>query len=103
MFDFFSKLLGGEKSSNVAKERLKLVLIHDRNDISPETLESIRIEMIDTLKKYLEIDEHGIEMQLDRQNRSVALVASIPLKTMKRGAPGQPKGQPQKAARGQKK
>lgn len=103
MFDFFSKLLGGEKSRDVAKERLKLVLIHDRNDIAPETLESIRIEMIDTLKKYLEIDERGIEMQLDRQNRSVALIASIPLKTMKRSAPGQVKEQPQKAARGQKK
>lgn len=103
MFDFFSKLLGGEKSGSVAKERLKLVLIHDRNDISPETLESIRVEMIDTLKKYLEIDEQGIEMQLDRQNRSVALVASIPLKTMRRNAPGRLKGQPLKTAREQKK
>lgn len=103
MFDFFSKLLGGEKSGNVAKERLKLVLIHDRNDISPETLENIRVEMIGALKKYLEIDENGIEMQLDRQNRSVALIASIPLKTMKRNAPGQLRGQPQNAARGQKK
>lgn len=103
MFDFFSKLLGGEKSSDVAKERLKLVLIHDRNDIAPETLENIRVEMIDTLKKYLEIDERGIEMQLDRQNRSVALIASIPLKTMKRGATGQAKEHPQKTARGQKK
>lgn len=103
MFDFFSKLLGGEKSGNVAKERLKLVLIHDRNDISPETLESIRVEMIDTLKKYLEIDEKGIEMQLDRQNRSVALIASIPLKTMRRNAASQPAGHPQKTVRGQKK
>lgn len=103
MFDFFSKLLGGEKSGNVAKERLKLVLIHDRNDISPETLESIRVEMIDTLKKYLEIDEKGIEMQLDRQNRSVALIASIPLKTMRRNAAGQSAGHPQKTVRGQKK
>lgn len=101
MFDFFSKLLGGEKSGNVAKERLKLVLIHDRNDITPETLENIRIEMIGALKKYLEIDENGIEMQLDRQNRSVALIASIPLKTMKRNVSGQPR-QPQKTARGQR-
>ncbi|MDL2297951.1 cell division topological specificity factor MinE [Synergistaceae bacterium OttesenSCG-928-D05] len=91
MFDFFSKLFGREKSSNIAKERLQLVLIHDRNDISPETLEHIRVDMIKTLKKYLEIDEKGIEMELERKNRSVALVANIPLKTMNRPLRGQKK------------
>lgn len=103
MFDFFAKLLGGGKSSNVAKERLKLVLIHDRNDIAPDTLENIKIEMINILKKYLEIDETGIEMQLDKQNSSVALVANIPLKNMKRHIRGQAKTEPQKAVRGKKK
>lgn len=83
VFDFFSKFFGVEKSGNVAKERLKLVLIHDRNDISPEVLEHIKVDMILTLKKYLEIDESGIDMQLDRQSRSVALVANIPLKSIR--------------------
>lgn len=103
MFDFFARLFCGEKSGSVAKERLKLVLIHDRNDIAPETLDCIKIEMIDILKKYLEIDEKGIEMQLDKKKDSVALVANIPLKTMRRKVSGQAKGQPRKAARGQKK
>lgn len=103
MFDFFSKLLGGEKSGDVARERLKLVLIHDRNDIAPDTLENIKIEMINILKKYLEIDETGIEMQLDKQNRSVALVASIPLKNMKRNMRGQVAAEQQKAVKGKKK
>lgn len=103
MFDFFSRFFGGEKSGNVAKERLKLVLIHDRNDIAPETLDNIKADMIGILKKYLEIDEQGIEMQLDRQSSSVALVASIPLKTLRRQADGQGRKQPRKAARGQKK
>lgn len=102
MFDFFSKLLGGGKSSSVAKERLKLVLIHDRNDIAPDTLENIKVEMIGILKKYLEIDETGIEMQLDKQNSSVALVANIPLKNMKRHVRGKAKEEPQKAVRGKK-
>lgn len=88
MFDFFSKIFGKEKSGSVAKERLQLVLIHDRNDISPEMLEYIKVDMILALKKYLEIDESGIDMQLDRQNRSVALIANIPLKNVKRRVHG---------------
>lgn len=93
MFDFLSKLFHKEGSGVVAKERLKLVLIHDRNDISPETLDNIKTDIILTLKKYLEIDEGGIEVLLDKQDRSVALVANVPLKTMARP----------KAKRGQKK
>lgn len=99
MFHFLSKLFGSENSGNVAKERLKLVLIHDRNDIAPETLENIKIEMIKVLKKYLEIDEQKIDMQLEKQSRSVALVANIPLKNIRRPAGNPPAG----AAKRQKK
>ena len=84
MFSFLTKLFGGDKSGNVAKERLQLVLIHDRNDISPETLNALKIEMIATIKKYLEIDDGGIEIELNKENSSVALLASIPLKNIHR-------------------
>ncbi|NLX75240.1 MAG: cell division topological specificity factor MinE [Synergistaceae bacterium] len=91
MLDFVARLFKAERSKNVAKERLQLVLIHDRNDISPEILNSLRIEMIATIKKYLEIDENGIEIELDKADRSVALVANIPLKTMNRKIRGRVK------------
>lgn len=90
MFDFLSKLFGRQKSGGVAKERLQLVLIHDRNDIAPDVLENIKVEIISALKKYLEIDENEIDMHLDKQNRSVALVANIPLKHIKRGRGKEP-------------
>lgn len=86
MFDFLGKFFKSDKSGNVAKERLQLVLIHDRNDISPETLNALKVEMIQTIKKYLEIDENGIEIELNKEDRSVALVASIPLLNMHRSA-----------------
>lgn len=86
MFDCFSKFFKAEKSGEIAKERLRLVLIHDRNDISPEVLNSLRCDMIAVIKKYLEIEESGIEIELNRENSSVALVASIPLKNMHRNA-----------------
>ena len=88
MFDFLSKMFNKEKSGSVAKERLQLVLIHDRNDIAPETLNALRVEMIQTIKKYLDIDEGGIEIELNREDRSVALVASIPLKNLERRTRG---------------
>jgi cell division topological specificity factor len=91
MFEFLSRLFSGGKSGEVAKERLQLVLIHDRNDISPETLEKIKVEMVRLLKKYLEIDEKGINMNLERRNRSVALVADIPLKSSQRPVRGRKK------------
>lgn len=84
MFSFLSKIFGGEKSGNVAKERLQLVLIHDRNDISPEVLNALRVEMIATIKKYLEIDDAGIEIELSNENSSVALLANIPLRNLHR-------------------
>ena len=91
MFDFLSKLFKSDKSGNVAKERLQLVLIHDRNDISPEVLNALKIEMIQTIKKYLEIDEGGIEIELNKEDRSVALVASSPLLNMHRSTRGKSK------------
>ena len=91
MFDFLSKLFKSDKSGNVAKERLQLVLIHDRNDISPEVLNALKIEMIQTIKKYLEIDEGGLEIELNKEDRSVALVASIPLLNMHRSTRGKSK------------
>lgn len=91
MFEFLSRLFSGGKSKEVAKERLQLVLIHDRNDIAPEKLEALKVDMVKLLKKYLDIDEKGIDMNLERRNRSVALVANIPLKSSQRPVRGRKK------------
>jgi cell division topological specificity factor len=61
------------------------VLIHDRTDISPKLLESLRMEMIALLKKYMDIDESNIDISLDHGSRSVALVANVPVLRVKRG------------------
>ena len=90
---FLSRLLGKEPSGNTAKERLQLVLIHDRSDISRETMENLRQDIIAVIRNYMEIDESRIELDLEREDRSVALVANIPVKNVRRwGAAGAPKG-----------
>jgi cell division topological specificity factor len=87
--DFLRRLFGGSdttpSSAQAAKERLRLVLIHDRTDISPQLLENLRVDMITVLTKYMDIDESKIEMDLGQDNNAVALVANIPVLRIKRG------------------
>ena len=74
-----------EKSKDVAKERLRLVLVHDRMDrmgISRDVLNNMKEDLIEVISKHLEIDEQGLEITFDRQDKdSVALEANIPIKS----------------------
>ncbi len=85
-----SKLFGRSKTSkDVAKERLKLVLIHDRANVSPEFLEMVKGEIIKVITNYMDVDESALDIQLTRTksedgDRVVpALVANIPIKNVK--------------------
>ena len=61
MFDIFKSFSNDKKSSkNIAKERLKLVLVHDRVDCSPELIELIQRDIIEVISKYAEIDKDGL-------------------------------------------
>ena len=85
--DFLKRFfgVGTRDSAKEAKERLRIVLINDRTDISPQLLENLRLEMIAVLTKYMDIDESKIELDLDRDEQAVALVANIPVLRIKRG------------------
>ncbi|MBL3539108.1 cell division topological specificity factor MinE [Aminivibrio sp.] len=83
--EFLKIFFGSGGSKNIAKERLQIVLIHDRADISPEMLEQLRRDMIDVITRYMDIDTSKIEMDFDRADRSVAFVANIPVIRIKRG------------------
>lgn len=76
---------GKENSKDVAKERLRLVLVHDRMDrmgISRNVLNNMKEDLIEVISKHLEIDEQGLEITFDRQDKdSVALEANIPIKS----------------------
>jgi cell division topological specificity factor len=71
-------------SKEVAKERLRLVLVHDRANISPELLQLLKDDLIKTVSKYFEIEEKSLEVTLDTSDDVVALVASIPVHRVKR-------------------
>jgi cell division topological specificity factor len=84
MMGIIQKLFGRQGTKKTAKERLQIVLIHDRSDISPGLMEELRKDMIEVLSKYMEIDTGNIEMDLDRADKSVAFVANIPVVRIKR-------------------
>lgn len=87
LFKIFGK--NKERSKNVAKERLKLVLVHDRADISPKFLEMIKGDIIRVISEYAEIDEDGLDIKLTRMRKKEdnstmsALVANIPITNVK--------------------
>lgn len=85
--DFINRFFGKEtgNSKNVAKERLRLVLVHDRANVSPQVLEALKEDLITVINKYLEIDQAALEVSLNStEDDSVALVANIPILGMRR-------------------
>lgn len=74
-------------SKDVAADRLKLILVHDRATISPDFLDNIKEELLKTVSNFAEIDGGEIEIRLttaDEYNgSSPALVANIPIKKVK--------------------
>jgi cell division topological specificity factor len=70
-----------KKSANSAKERLQLVLIHDRTDLTPSQLESLKDDLIATISRYIEIDPTAISINVAQDGREQRLVADIPLKS----------------------
>jgi cell division topological specificity factor len=85
--DFLKRLTGRAQpaSKDVARDRLKLVLIHDRTDISPAIIELIKTEIIEVISRHVDIDRDGVEIALHQESTENRLVADIPLiKNMRR-------------------
>lgn len=84
MLDLLGRLFGRESSKDVAKERLRLVLVHDRSEMSPQLLESLKVDLLRVIGEYMEIDPEGFLVDLETHESQVALVANIPVRRMKR-------------------
>ncbi|MDX1688591.1 MAG: cell division topological specificity factor MinE [Candidatus Promineifilaceae bacterium] len=78
---WLDRLLGREeKSSQVAKSRLQMVLTHDRSDISPGLIEQIKDDIIEVIAKHLAVDPDNVVVELSQNARESRLVAEIPLR-----------------------
>jgi cell division topological specificity factor len=77
--NFLQRLRGNRGSVSAAKERLQLVLIHDRADFPPGKLEALKDDLIATLSRHVEIDTKRVNISLTQDRHQQRLVADIPL------------------------
>lgn len=95
--NFFKRIIKTEQSleensKDTAKERLHLVLMQDRANVSADFLELMKQEIIEVIKKYIEVDEKAIDVRLTNQsqddgtNGAPALYANIPIINIKNEA-----------------
>ena len=86
--NFYNKIIGffrqaeteqQESSKDTARNRLKVVLMQDRTNLTPELMERMRKEMVELLSKYVEMDKEALELDLEQDGEQVALMLSIPV------------------------
>ena len=90
--DFFSffRRKDNKASGSVAKDRLKLVLVHDRVNCSSQVLEMLKTDIIKVISNYMEIDEEELDIQItqtqndDNSGTVPVLYANIPIKGMRK-------------------
>ena len=79
--DLIDKILRRQTASaTTARERLHLVLAHDRSDLSPEQLDQMRREIFEVVAKYVDIDLEEGDVSLETEDRVTALVANLPIR-----------------------
>jgi len=84
----FLEQLTGKKSAKNAKERLQLVLIHDRTDLSPAALEALKDDLIEAISKHIDIDPSSVRIEVEHEGRAQRLIADIPLRMSQRRKTG---------------
>lgn len=73
---------GRKRSAESAKERLQLVLIHDRTDLTPTELTALKDELLQVISKHVDIDRDAVLISVEHDGRSQRLVADIPLRSV---------------------
>ncbi|RMF45802.1 MAG: cell division topological specificity factor MinE [Anaerolineae bacterium] len=81
MPDWLDRLLGRQpNSATQARERLQLVLVHDRTNLSPAKLDELKDEIIEVISRHIEIDPQAVQIEVSQDGREQRLIADIPLR-----------------------
>ena len=76
-----------EHTKDTARQRLQLVLMHDRLDLPPETMESMKQEIYEVVARYLVVEEDFMEFEIRRLDELMVLVSNIQVKELDRLVP----------------
>lgn len=83
MKDIADQITGRRRSASTARERLQLVLIHDRANLPPGVMEDLRDEIINVISRHIEVDRDAVQLQIAQDGRKQRLIADIPLQSSK--------------------
>jgi cell division topological specificity factor len=84
MIEFLRRLFGPSGSSATAKERLRLVLMTDHLELAPELIEAMKRDLVDVISRHVEVDRDKIEVNFERQDSALAMLANIPILSVNR-------------------
>ncbi|MEX2160592.1 MAG: cell division topological specificity factor MinE [Anaerolineales bacterium] len=82
-----TNLLNRRGSASTAKERLRLLLIHDRSTLPPGAMEALRDELIEVISRHVDVDRAAVRIEIAQEGRSQRLLAEIPLKKVNNRLP----------------
>jgi cell division topological specificity factor len=95
MIEFLRRFLGAPPpSASAAKERLRLVLMTDHLALGPEIVEAMKRDLVDVISRHVEVDRDKIEVTFERQDRAIAMLANIPILSVRRPEPPPPPSPP---------
>lgn len=88
MGGLFDRITGRKRSAKSAKERLQLVLIHDRTDLTQVELEALKDDIMAVISRHVNIDPDAVQIGVERDGREQRLVADIPIRSVARRRSG---------------
>jgi cell division topological specificity factor len=78
---FFERLTNRTSSATTAKERLQLLLIHDRTSLPPGLMDDLREELIAVISRHVDVDRGAVRIEMTHEGRTQRLLADIPIKS----------------------
>ena len=84
MSSLFNRFTGKKQSASQAKERLQLVLSHDRTNLPPGVMDSLKDELLEVISRHIDIDRNKVRIEMAQDGRQQSLVADIPLSPPRR-------------------
>lgn len=84
MLKAIQRFFTDRSSAKVARERMQVVLMHDRMDLTPDIMDSLKNDILAVLARYMEIDQNSIRVDLEQGKGYTALVSNVQVKRVYR-------------------